>query len=61
MGVRPLPMTFDLRNKRVRKHQYMVFSTKKYEKFNPSPDPLVGRGIPHPTWWAPATPRPLPF
>ena len=33
-GVRTFPLAYDLRNKRVRMRQNMVFSTKKYEKFS---------------------------
>jgi len=58
-GLEPLPLACDLRNKRVRMRQNMVFSTKKYEKFSgegthpsPSADPPLS---------APAAPSPLPF
>jgi len=57
----PLPLAYDLRNKRVRKRQNMVFSTKNTKNF-PSPDPSPsGKGdtlSPVPT---PLAPRPLPF
>jgi len=33
-GLEPLPLVYDLRNKRVRMLKNMVFSTKKYQKFS---------------------------
>jgi len=55
-GLEPVILAYDLRNKCVRKHQDMVFSTKKYEKFSGKgaespPQTLlpVERGIPLPT------------
>jgi len=51
-GLEPLPLAYDLRNKRVRMRQKCVVFTKKYEKFSgeaPSPDPSpVGIPMPHP-------------
>ena len=51
-GLEPLTLAYDLRNKRGKKRQNMVFSTKKYEKIfwvvgtTPSPGPSPsGEGI----------------
>jgi len=70
-GLEPLPLAYDLRNKRVRMRQNMVFSTTKIRKIfwgwgtAPFPDPSpVGRGMPPPhvtPLSAPAASRPLPF
>ena len=48
-GLEPLPVAYDLRNKRVRMRQNMVFSIKNTKNFlsaDPSPS---GKGIPLPT------------
>jgi len=54
-GLEPLPLAYDLRNKRVRMRQNIVFSTTtKYEKFSregaqPLPRPFPSEeGIPFP-------------
>ena len=53
-GLEPLPLAYDLRNKRARMHQNMVFSTKIRKIFcgeaQPPPQtlPVVGRGTPPP-------------
>jgi len=54
-GLKPLPLAYDLRNKRARKRQNMVFSTKNTKNFlgrgrAPFPDPSPsGEGdTPHP-------------
>jgi len=69
-GVRIPPLACDVRNKRVRMRQNVVFSTKNTENFlvrgQPPPQtlPPVGRGntpSPYPPLSAPAEPRPLPF
>jgi len=53
--LQPLPLAYDLRNKRARKRQNMVFSTKNTKKNSgeghsplPRPLPQWGRGIPPP-------------
>ena len=50
----PLPLAYDLRNKRFQMRQNMVFSTKKYQIFSgkgaqpPLPDPFPsGEGVHH--------------
>jgi len=56
-GVRTLPLAYDLRNKRVRMHQNMAFSTKNTKKLGraqPPPQTLLQWGggyplsMPHP-------------
>jgi len=68
-GLEPLPLAYDLRNKRVRMRQNMVFSTKIGKIFwrgrtAPFPDTSPMERVyslpkPHPS--APAASRPLPF
>jgi len=69
-GLEPLPLAYDLRNKRVRMRQNMAFSTKNTKNFlvrgtAPSPDSSSsGEGdTPYPrlTLSVPEAPRLLPF
>ena len=64
-GLEPLPLPYDLRNKRVRMRQNMVFSAKKYEQFSgegaesdPFPSADGDTPSPHPTQ-PPPSPRRL--
>jgi len=65
-GLEPLPLAYDLRNKRARMRQNMVFSTKNTKNFLgkghsplPKPFPQWERGIPPPHAAPPSAPPPV--